>query len=279
MIRSSNRGLRVGLAATLAFATPSTAQVALDSAPVTTRVLRGASWETVRGRHADLYAIRGSALQKKLTPLETTAHNAITGNLALLGAAAPTARLRLFFVSSRAELKTLLGATAGGHAETAEGAAFFVTNDSVGAPLRHETMHLLSWSLWGRPSSNWISEGLATLATKTCAGHDIDDIAASLDAERRLPSMATLRRDFTVAGEVGATHYIAAASLTSHIVRSRGMAGLKALWQQGGLANARTALGIEANTLEREWRTALERRARVAPWPRIYAAIRSHGCE
>ena len=69
-------------------------------------------------------------------------------------------RLHLFFVGSYDEMKTLGYDTHGAWSIPEEGTAFFIGTKEESPALRHESMHLLSWRLWGAPSSFWISEGL-----------------------------------------------------------------------------------------------------------------------
>jgi hypothetical protein len=83
------------------------------------------------------------------------AENAIEANLKWLGAKPTDARVRLFFVKSRLDMRQFVGGTPGGSAIEMEGTAFLVANDSVRPSLRHETMHLLAWRAWGPPAASW----------------------------------------------------------------------------------------------------------------------------
>ncbi|HEV7388476.1 MAG TPA: hypothetical protein VGN73_07695, partial [Gemmatimonadaceae bacterium] len=171
------------------------------------------------------------------------------------------------------------GGTPGGSAIEMEGTAFMVANDSVRPALRHETMHLLAWRVWGPPASSWLSEGLATAAVPSCRGLSTEEMAAVLDRARLLVPLDTLRQDFTVAGEEGVVHYYQSASLVRYIDRVYGRDRLRALWAAGGLVNVTGILGIDAQTLERNWRASIARTPAHTSWPALWSEIRAFGCE
>jgi hypothetical protein len=154
-----------------------------------------------------------------------------------------------------------------------------VANDSVRPALRHETMHLLAWRHWGPPPASWLSEGLATAAVPTCRGRSVEEIAATLNRERLLVPLESLRSAFTVKGEKGVVHYFEAASLVRYIDRVYGRTRLRALWSNGGLVRAPQTLGVDALTLERRWRDSIAHAKPRTTWPALWKEIRAFGCE
>jgi hypothetical protein len=238
----------------------------------------GVNWVHHSTRRADLYFAEKSAAAPLAGPITRDAKQAIDDNLRWLGADdAP--KLRLFFVASREAMRPFTGGTPGGWSVTDEGTAFFVANDSVRPALRHETMHLLSWRLWGTPAGQWLSEGLATASVGACRGYTVDEITAALRAAGMVAPLDAIRGQFDASGERGVVHYYWSASLVQYIDRRFGRGRLRRLWSQGGLARAPEILGIDAATLERDWKAEVDRMVPRAGWPEIWGAIKARGCE
>jgi hypothetical protein len=249
------------------------------NAPVTARALETGEWRRVRSRHADLYFPPGFALDAAQRDAARRADDAIEANIAWLGEKSPGARLNLFFVRSRDDMRTVIGAPTRGWSEVKQGAAFFVSDSRGSAAFTHETMHLLSWRLWGVPGGAWMSEGLATAANGTCHGWTIAETASALYAARRLPTITALRRSFRTAGTQGVVNYLGAASLIFYIDSTYGRDKLKRLWQNGGLGKAREILGVNVIVLERDWRLAVGSPTPPTAWNSMARDIDREGCE
>ena len=237
------------------------------------------SWRHERTAHADLYFPEGSYTPASRARHSKEAERAIAANLKFLRVRQSGARLHLFFVRSRNDMRQFVGGTPGGSAIEMEGTAFMVANDSVRPALRHETMHLLAWRAWGPPAASWLSEGLATDAVGSCRGLGTDEIAAVLDRSQLLVPLDTLRQNFTIAAERGVIHYYESASLVRYIDRVYGRSRLRALWAAGGLANVNGILGVDAQTLERNWRASIAQTKAPTTWPALWNEIRVFGCE
>jgi hypothetical protein len=220
----------------------------------------------------------GSAAERVLPAIAALVDDAARADLAWLGETRRPPRLTLFFVGTRDAMRPLVGSTPGGGATPSEHTAFFVANDSVRPPIRHELMHVLAWNAWGVPTREWISEGVATVAAGGCRGYRIDDVGAVLARDRRLVSIDSLRR-FVFAKEEGAISYLSAASLVSFIDRSFGRAALREFWRHGDFDGARKTLGVDAATLEARWRADAGSRIPRTTWRRLWPSIHSHGCE
>jgi len=236
-------------------------------------------WHKIETAHADLYFPEGAYKRPLIARHAMAVENAIAANLKLLGAKSTDARLHIFFVKSRLDMRQFVGGTPGGSAIEMEGTAFVVANDSVRPSLRHETMHLLAWRAWGPPASSWLSEGLATAAVPACRGLSAEQIAAVLDRSHRLVPLDSLRQNFTVAAEQGVIHYYESASLVRYVDRVFGRSKLRALWSRGGLANVSEVLGVDAPTLERNWRASIARTTAPTSWPALWSEIGAFGCE
>ena len=79
-------------------------------------------------------------------------------------------KLELYFLKDRETLKSYTGYAAKGYTDTQKGILYFLDRAPYHLPLKHETMHELSWRLWGMPKEYWISEGLAVFANGNCSG-------------------------------------------------------------------------------------------------------------
>jgi hypothetical protein len=236
-------------------------------------------WVHRRTTSANVYVLAGSAAAPSLSRISSESEAAVRANLEWLGVRSAGRRLNLFFVGSRDEMRPFTGNRALGSSVVGEGAAFFVANDSIRPPLRHEIMHLLSWRLWGPPGGVWLSEGLATAAVGGCNEWSLDEIAAALYRDRQLATISELRRRFRNGGREGAAHYVSAASLILFIDREFGRDRTRRLWSQG-LRSVTDVLGVSALTLEQRWRSAVSADS-PAPvrWSAVAAEINREGCE
>jgi hypothetical protein len=248
--------------------------------PVATAALDapGATWKSRKTKHAVVYALAGTAAERRLASDADRAERAIVANLAWLGASGGSP-LRLFLVGSREDMRRFTGNASGGWSVTAEGTAFFVANDSVRPALRHETMHLLSWRHWGTPGGMWLSEGLATLAVGDCQGQTIEQAVAAARTAGMFAPLDTLRSAFVTAGEIGVAHYMESASLVRYIDRTYGRKKLRAFWSTGGLGGAVVSLGITPEALEERWRESLRKTSPKSSWATLWNRIKARGCE
>jgi hypothetical protein len=239
-------------------------------------------WLPVPTPHFDLYVQVGSPSDIHRSEVAAAAEHALATDLAAIDAPAYPNRIQLLFVTSRAQMREIVGRPAGGFAlvEPGEGgdAGVFVgrPSDGLGA-LRHEIMHLVTYKQWGEPvaPTDWIVEGTATWAVGTCAGYAFDPLAARLLADGRLPTLDALVHHFDDVDNLNA--YLASASLVQYFRERNGVPTLRAIWRQG-LAGALAALGATPASAEAAWRTYL--RTRVTPAPaRAWDDIRTRGCE
>jgi hypothetical protein len=176
-------------------------------------------------------------------------------------------------------MKRFTGGTPGGWSITAEGTSFLVANDSVRPALKHDTMHLLSWRLWGTPGGSWLSEGLATLAVGPCQGQTVEQMVAAARTAGLFVPLDTLRYAFVSAREVGVVHYAESATLVKYIDRTYGKKMLRDFWSTGGLGGVEKSLGIDVETLEKGWRANLARTTPRSSWAALWRRIDAHGCE
>lgn len=236
------------------------------------RVIASGRWVGASTPHVHLHALAGTPAAARAGELAERAEAARRTNLALLGEADASGILELVVLPGREHMRPHTGGTPGGWALPRDNAALVVADGSAGVPLLHETMHVLSWRLWGEPAGHWVSEGVAMLGTPVCAGYPVDELARAAAAEGSLLALDELPRRFDPAQ---ASHVVQAASLVRFVRGRFGTVGVRGLWRDG-LRGTPAALGTSRERLERDWLAGLEE---AAPREVDWAATRRRGCE
>ena len=124
-----------------------------------------------------------------------------------------------------------------------------------------------------------MSEGVATAVNDTCNQWTIDEIASTLYRERKMPTIAMMRRRFRTGGYEGMINYLTAASLVRFIDKRYGRSRLRELWQSGGMGGVQRVLGVSVLTLEKAWRNEIGARRGVSSWSVMSRTIEAEGCE
>jgi hypothetical protein len=161
---------------------------------------------------------------------------AIKSNTALIKLDNYTDTINIQFLSSRQEMKTYTGLTVSGIAVLENKTIYMVVNGDpkeVNPPIKHELMHMISFSNWGYQGndSNWLNEGLAALAENDCNGYDVEQIYRYLLDKNMLISMEKLAADFYKQPEMIAYHQ--SAYLVQYLLNTYGVEKLKDLWKHG----------------------------------------------
>lgn len=193
----------------------------------------------------------------------------------LLGAPPLPGPLDVFYVESREQMRSLVGAAVTGFAHTAARAVFVVTNPDWRVFDRHEVMHIVAAQAWtpigGRNA--WLQEGLAQAADGRCGGYTNTAVAMALAARDGWIDLGTLIGRFREQSDLRA--YLQAASFVSYLLREVGPEGVRSLW----LAEVTPATELGGATLlewERRWRSSLGTTEAVPP--ATLARIDRDGC-
>jgi hypothetical protein len=159
----------------------------------------------------------------------------------------------VFFLASREEMAAVTGHAVTGYAEMATRSVFLVTNPVWRAFERHEIMHVVAASAWGRPAAGtaWLQEGLAQAADGSCGGYRNAAVAAALAEKHGWIPLDTLIGRFREQSDLRA--YLQAAAFVDFLIREVGSEALRPLWRQGATAESPVA-GRALATWEREWR-------------------------
>jgi hypothetical protein len=197
-------------------------------------------------------------------------------DLSLLHGRSYDRTIDVFFIESRAQMDTLVGAPVTGFAQMDSAAVFLVTSPEWRAFERHELMHVLATAAWGRPASpgDWIQEGLAQLADGKCGGYGVDEVAAGLTDAGAVVPLDTLFARFRELNDL--TAYLEATSLVGYLDRTYGVGAVESVWRRGAGALP-SILGIPVGRLEAQWRSSLPPPGRFPPADRL-AVIRKRGC-
>ena len=154
-----------------------------------------------------------------------------------------------------------------------------VHNDSVRAYARHEVMHVVSMSAWGRDSLAWVAEGVATWADGRCQG--TTTLAVARDALRAEPRLSvrgltpTFFERVQLSQGERARVYAIAASFVAFTYARGGRAAVHDLWQKG-LPPASSRV-FPADTLDAAWRAWVERASAGQP-SLTEGALARRGC-
>jgi hypothetical protein len=194
---------------------------------------------------------------------------------ALIDAPELHAPIDLFFIESREQMTTLVGARVTGFAQPSARTVLLVTNPAWRAFERHEIMHVIAHHAWGPPApgNDWLQEGLAQAADGMCAGYSNADVVLGLTARHGWIPLHTLLTGFRAQPDLRA--YLQAAAFVDHLLKRYGMAAVAELWRRGARPDSRIG-GETLAVIERRWREALRVRREVPA--HTIAAVESKGC-
>jgi hypothetical protein len=246
-------------------------------------------WDSVTARDYTLYVPRDSYATSRVADFEAAVQEAITRDAALLGNTALPGHLRVFYVSSRAEMKTVAGGAYSGYADPAALGVVLVAASGWQPVHRHEIMHVLSLRAWGYPRTNgwadpmptldiwrqgsWLREGLAAAAEDLCGAYTYRGVAAQMQNEGQLFPLDTLQDAFTRQDDLAA--YVQAGSLVQYLMQRFGEPRFRELWRDGG-GHILRVYGESAASLESGWHDWL--RITSDSRPSTVAVFREQGC-
>jgi hypothetical protein len=230
------------------------------------------TWDSIPGRGFTLYVTRGSYAAARAELYRLQIDSSITNGLRLLGEREYAPHMRVFLVSSRAEVERIGGAGVNGFADTPSNSLVLVKRAECPFGIRHETMHLVSLRLWGQPLGQdadpygpsynrtafehgaWLREGLAARAEDRYASYSYRGLAAQWQAEGTLLPLDSLVRSFFMQDDLAA--YIQSSTVIEYLLDKYGTAKFHGLWQVGadGFERIYRKTGAE---LEAEWKAWL----------------------
>lgn len=241
-----------------------------------------AQWRTVTTPHFRLHVRAGSESEGRVAALRDTAEAARQLVLHQLGIpdSLQSERVDLVFADTRAEMQRLVGRpTAGMVPSDPPRMAFLLAGADYRPLFRHELTHVYTLAAWGVPprEAAWLSEGLATWATGTCAGVSLDARAADLARRGTLIPLPELLRRFGSLPEPVA--YVGAGSVLGFVLRRDSTRTvIHGLWRAPADAHLRgfpELFGPGGADVERKWRAHLD----TVPAHAVdTVTILEHGC-
>jgi hypothetical protein len=162
-------------------------------------------------------------------------------------------RIRALIVGSRESAAVLLGRPVNGFA--IGDVAVMVFNDRIDAVGPHEPCHCWSSKMWGKPSGEWIAEGLAVHADGHWQGAGLHACVARLrSAGRLIPLESLIHHRWSKSGYPDATTYPQSGSFVQFLFARYGRDAVKQLWKQGRSAKqCEVLLRRPFAEVEREW--------------------------
>ena len=254
-------------------------QSTAEDGPLARRLLAddASEWRTISVPGARVHLARGSAADRDAAAVAESVAVIRRTLLALLGIPAANDAARpanLFFLSSRDEMRRLVGRPLAGFIQQGEATGVFVVAGGYhyGSLLRHELAHLYSFEAWGAPhGGRWLVEGFAAWTAGSCQGHSPDELAAGAIARRTLVPLAELASGFDrVAEDVAVPQ---AASIVGFLVRREGLDEVRRLWREP--PDTVHPLGRNGPALEAAW---LDELSRVRPATLDVPRLSIEGC-
>ena len=256
------------------------AQTALDH--------RDFDWDSLPGPNFTLYVMPGSFGAANATDYHRQLEQAIPDALAMLGESTYPGHMRVFLVSSRAEVEALTGYGYNGWTDAPSHTFFLVATDVCRPVIRHETMHLVSLHTWGHPLASegnpdlpsdrdaflkggWLREGIAATAEDRWLTYSYRGMAAQWQAENALLPLDSLTGAFYRQDDLAA--YLQAGTLIQYLLATYGIDPFRQIWRDGPAAFQR-AYGKSGTELEAEWHRWL-RATPAADRPKSIAIARA----
>ncbi len=126
--------------------------------------------------------------------------------------------------------------------------------------IAHEIAHLVTWNVWGSPSSTMISEGVATWAGGSAledAGYlPYDDLCRAALEANELPSVAAIENDWQqFRGHIRSRFsYFGSACFVAYLIEQYGLDALAELYHRSNYVDL---YGQSLTSLDAEWRASL----------------------
>jgi hypothetical protein len=185
------------------------------------------------------------------------------------------APIDLFYIESRAQMKSLTGGRATGFAEPVTRTVLLVTNRDWRPFERHEIMHVIARHAWGAPAvgNDWLDEGLAQAADGVCGGYSNADVALALAARHGWIPLNALLTKFRAQPDLRA--YLQAAAFADYLLQRYGVAEVARLWRLGSRRDSPIG-GETLAAVEARWQRELRARRQITP--RTLSAVETKGC-
>lgn len=206
-------------------------------------------WTQHATSHFQLRAQAGVRSRKKLKAIGEKM-DAIQQELLTLLNETEKQRLVIFLLKDKQTLTSYTGFPANGYTDTQKGIIYFVDKEPFHLALRHETMHALSWRLWGVPNTYWLSEGLAVYASGNCGNYHLHSLAHALNKQGKITDIKSLTQNFDFRALEPS---LQAASMVKFIYEEYGVSTLKYYWKNG-FSDTSDGIKLSIQELKKNWK-------------------------
>ena len=224
---------------------------------------KGFKWTTKSTTNFDFFFEAGSPAERDIDKIAEQMEKSRAVVEKLLGGEFGR-KTESFIVDSRARMKQLVGTE--GNAFTfgnfnplsmkIEYVTTMVYNDKIHGIGAHETCHVFSHNLWGKPHGLWIDEGLAVYSDDQWQGLPLHSVAKVLLDKGKLLPVTDLLDNNWIKKYSDMVTYPELGSFVKFLYEKYGMEAVKNLWQHGA-KNAQGSFGKNLDALESEWRAEL----------------------
>ena len=191
---------------------------------------KGFHWLSDRSAGFDYYFEPDTPAERDIEKIKQTMEDTRKKIETLLGQTV-SLRIAVFIVDSSARMKELAGAESNGFA--AKEIQVVVYNDTISAIGAHETCHILAAAAWGRPSAQWITEGLAVYADDRWWGLPLHSVAKGLLDHKDLIPMKDLARKGRINKYPDWESYPELGSFVKFIYETQGRDVVLEMWRHG----------------------------------------------
>lgn len=226
---------------------------------------KGFTWISKSSANFNYYLEAGTPAERDFDKIAERMEKSRAGVEKLLGGSFGE-KTESFLVDSRARMKQLVGEEGNGFAfgsvNPLTAKTKFVTamvySDTIKGIGAHETCHVLSHLLWGKPHGLWMDEGLAVYSDDQWNGSPLHLVAkVLLNRGELLPITDLLDNNWTKKYPDLVT-YPELGSFVKFLYEKYGLEAMKSLWQHGA-KEADSVFGKNISTLEMEWRAELSK--------------------
>jgi hypothetical protein len=213
----------------------------------------GFHWKCNQTPHFLLCYQPGSESEHSVKDLEIIAEQDRDTVLQMIGVPEYGPRIYTFFVSSRRQLRRLIGFYGDGRSRPVQHAMFYVINGP--RTLAHEMTHEITTNLWGA-AQTWIEEGLAVYTTEFPI---LDgDVRSYYAAHRLLPLAQLVNANWDSSMYSPDITYTELGSFVKYLDKKYGMKQIEQVWR-GGADSIPQVFGKTLAELEQDWLETLSK--------------------
>lgn len=204
----------------------------------TESIINGLGSEAIQNKQRNfvLYYNKRSYAEENVDELIPMIETAIERVKDLLGVSKLSEGFYLVMVDSRDEMERIINWNVKGLASGRNDSAIFVYNKEIRPYFKHELFHLITFNIWGEPSSRVLDEGGAVYSDNECLHYDdpLSTINKYLFINNEWFEVDDLINNFNEkAGENDLIAYLQAGFIFRYLYKNYGKEKMITLWRNG----------------------------------------------